>query len=115
MNSYSKTFFKLFTCYRDRLPNYNGLEINMDTKIVNTNIIRKIKYLGVYIDPYLKWNYHIDFVVTKLRCHLSKFNFFKEILDTKQMQCNKKIVNKNCILEKVYLPNKLSFSGNSDL
>lgn len=71
-----------FTCYKERLPNYNALAINIDIKIVNINMIDKVKYLGVYVDPNLNWNYHISFVVTSL---LGKFKFFKDVLNTEHV------------------------------
>ncbi|KAJ8947516.1 hypothetical protein NQ318_004993 [Aromia moschata] len=45
-----------------------------------------VKYLGVTIDNYLRWDNHINNVVETLRTIIYKFKYIKQILDKKTMK-----------------------------
>ena len=58
----SKTEMLLF-----RHPN-KKINYNLKIKIEGRKLLpsKFVKYLGIYIDPYLKWNHHIDVIAPKL-------------------------------------------------
>jgi len=50
--------------------NCNMIECNCNAKIHRTN---KIKYLGIVVDGYLRWDKHIELLVKRLKCLLYVF------------------------------------------
>lgn len=48
--------------------------------------VKEIKYLGIKIDTFLKWNLHIEMVVSKLRRLIHKFYQLREILNQKLLR-----------------------------
>ena len=51
-------------------------------KILKTS---KIKYLGIFFDPYLKWNHHIEYVVNKIRKMFYKFYLLRAWLPRRSL------------------------------
>lgn len=45
--------------------------------------VASIKYLGIYLDQYLKWNTHTDYINNKIRKLIYKFRQLKNILTVK--------------------------------
>lgn len=84
--NYTKTFFMPFSCYSDRLPHYKQLQIDLGKQTIKIDMTEKMKYLGIIIDSHLRWNYHIDHIVKKLRSMLSKFKYLRDILDIEQLR-----------------------------
>lgn len=78
-----KTMYLPFALYINGLPNYNTLKIGGTQSIQMTN---SIKYLGVTLDPHLRWNEHIKSVTHKLRCILFRFKQLKKYLSTFQLR-----------------------------
>ena len=70
-----KSCFVPFGCYRDSLPDFEGINLN----IYNKNIVLKrqnvIRYLGVEIDGNLRWEEHIRKIRKKIR--YLPFAFYK--------------------------------------
>ena len=58
----SKTEMLLFRGHRKKI-NYN-LKIKLNGRIIHPSDV--VKYLGIYIDSHLNWNYHTNITVTKL-------------------------------------------------
>lgn len=73
-----KTKYLPFAAYESGLPHMGNLEFEDGTSIPEAE---HIKYLGITIDRHLKWNKHIDILVAKLRCLLTKFKHLKKHLD----------------------------------
>ena len=44
--------------------NYDEISINVNG--LKLSLVDKIKYLGMHIDKYLTWNYHVQYLSTKL-------------------------------------------------
>ena len=56
-----KTVFITVGCYANSLPN----DISI---VINGKKIKRVsykKYLGIQIDCYLRWDYHIDYIIKK--------------------------------------------------
>ena len=54
-----------------------------EIKIYKTDMV---KYLGVYIDKYLRWDKHVEYVTTKLRKLIYKFLQLRQILNRKTLK-----------------------------
>lgn len=80
--NYNKTFYLPLTSYNCNLPNFNRLEIIQENKTIHINATEKVKYLGIYIDCHLRWQYQVQNVLQKARGLLHKFKQIKEILKT---------------------------------
>jgi Reverse transcriptase (RNA-dependent DNA polymerase) len=85
--NFEKTFFMPFASSTATLPNFTDLKFVVSKKNEIT-ITRKenIKYLGIIIDCYLRWNYHIDYVVKKVRSLAYLFKFCTKIFDALGMR-----------------------------
>lgn len=70
-----KTKFMLFSNSSTVLPEYRTLNVEDDFTIHSAD---HIKYLGVILDPYLRWNFQVDNVVKKIRKMIPRFRFFRE-------------------------------------
>lgn len=84
--NWSKTCYIPFTLYKDRLPEYNCLEVKTDDDHFFINSSNRVKYLGVYVDTHLKWDYQVQYLKQKLRGLLFRFKKLKCILDTHHMK-----------------------------
>ena len=70
------------------LPNYNDIKIHkyncyQITKCISSNTIQRtnnITYLDIFIDQYLKWNTHINFINNKIRNTIYKFKQLKSLI-----------------------------------
>lgn len=84
-----KTFFVPFSVISASLPNYTQLTLHkINCVYFNycscTKIISKtnaIKYLGIYLDSHLKWDFHVTYLCKKLRFMLPYFKEFRHILN----------------------------------
>lgn len=79
--NFNKTFFLPFCNYKSSLPPYQFITIRNTFRISSST---HIKYLGVFIDSHLRWDFHINYLVKKLRIILFKFYQLKNRLDLKQ-------------------------------
>lgn len=83
----SKTKYMTFTCHNYNLPTFDN--ILLQTSNGNSLVIEpttSIKYLGVTIDTYLKWDIHIEILIKKLRGILFRFKLLKQVLDIKNLR-----------------------------
>lgn len=48
--------------------------------------VNEIKYLGITIDCYLRWDKHLRNLTQKIRSLLAKFKYFKQLLNIKQLR-----------------------------
>lgn len=78
--NYKKTVYLPFASLEPDLPNY---AINVH-KNANIQPAKQIKYLGMMIDPHLRWDNYINYVVQKLRYVLYKFKHISYHLQYKQ-------------------------------
>ena len=76
-----KAVFITFGCYANSLPNDISIVIN-GKKIKRVSYT---KYLGTQIDCYLRWEYHIDYVIKKTKYLLFVFYKIKEFMTVKQL------------------------------
>lgn len=88
----TKTKFITYSTSAADLPAQNQIKIhqnqnclsNSDSNLCNCNseVLRTnhIKYLGVEMDQHLKWDFHINNLLSKLRKLIFKFNQLKNIL-----------------------------------
>ena len=79
----NKTNFMAFTCYKDTshaLQNITMHKINCSNECKDCpnkkTRVKKLKYLGIYIDQNLKWQKHIEMTCKKLRCVIYKLKRF---------------------------------------
>lgn len=80
--NYNKTFYLPLTSYSRHLPNFNKLEITQGNKIIHINAAEKVKYLGVYVDCHLRWQFQVQNILQKARGLLYKFKQLRQILMT---------------------------------
>lgn len=81
-----KTIFVPFHCNISTTPFFNTINI---TSLKQDYLLRSVdntKYLGVYIDRYMKWDTHIQHTCKKIRMLLSKFKYLSTILTFQQMR-----------------------------
>lgn len=83
--NYAKTYYVPFTSYRTNLPDYHTLDIELENTEVHIQCAQKVKYLGIYIDSYLRWDAHTNYVTNKLRTLLHKFKYLAQILNITQL------------------------------
>ena len=81
-----KTYYMPFTSYSSYLPDYDCLDINYNSELIRIQAAAKLKYLGIIIDPHLKWGDHITFIIKKLRFVLYKIKYVKNLLEPKQLK-----------------------------
>lgn len=85
-----KTVCLAFSIYSDKQPTNFELRVHEDncnnsphcscSKIKNEE---KVKYLGVMVDKFLRWNIHVTYLLTKLRYLLFVFRKLKRIVSQK--------------------------------
>lgn len=79
--NFEKTKYIPFSCNKSKIPHYKNIEIQINKQTFKINEVNHIKYLGITIDRFLKWDIHINILVKKLRQILFKFKQLKKILD----------------------------------
>lgn len=84
--NFEKTNFLPFTCYADTLPSFDTLTFHSEQNSIVIKSTKNIKYLGVYIDNHLRWDYHVDYLTKKLRSLNSKFRVYRDILGEKHLK-----------------------------
>lgn len=86
--NFDKTYYIPFTSYASNLPTFNNLDFNNSCGCQNIKISNasSLRYLGIYLDPHLKWKTHTDYVTRKLRSLLHKFKYLKCILNTTHLK-----------------------------
>ncbi|CAH1099726.1 unnamed protein product [Psylliodes chrysocephalus] len=80
-----KTKYMPFTCNACCLPSYNQLTIATRGHHYALESVAEIKYLGVYIDNHLKWEYHKNYTIKKLQGILYKFKYLKKHLPVQNL------------------------------
>ncbi|KAJ8967703.1 hypothetical protein NQ317_004203 [Molorchus minor] len=70
----------------NNLPPYQILQIGDLNKAIDITSAEKVKYLGIYIDRHLKWDFQIRSMVQKLRGLLYKFVQLKQILNISHLK-----------------------------
>lgn len=81
-----KTHFMPFTCFSNTLPSFDKLEIKCSNEQMEITSAKNVKYLGIIIDPHLRWNFQINNLIMKLRCLLSKFKYLKIFLSVSHLK-----------------------------
>lgn len=84
--NFEKTKFVPFAIKKNRLPNLQPLKIACETRLIEIQPAREIKYLGITIDCLLKWDTHINNVIKKIRSLLPKFKYLRGFLDTIELK-----------------------------
>lgn len=84
--NFQKTFFLPFTSYKSSLPKYESINLKInDAEIIEIKSKASIKYLGIYIDSFLKWDVHTQYIIKKLRSLLYLIKNLKEILKLEEL------------------------------
>lgn len=84
--NYNKTHYLPITSLAGNLPNYKSLQIRDGDKVLEIASAEKVKYLGIYIDQHLRWQFHIQALVQKLRGLIYKFRQLKQVLNIKELR-----------------------------
>lgn len=79
----SKTNYLPFYLYETSAPPFDELVINDHLRIVPAN---EVKYLGIIIDPKMKWDLHINYTSNKIRKLIFRFKCLKEFLNYQQIK-----------------------------
>ena len=58
-----KTVYMNFGCYKNSFP----INLNININGINIKQVDHFKYLGIYFDSNLKWNYHIKYIINKTK------------------------------------------------
>lgn len=78
----NKTKIVPFTSYKKYLPTYKSISVeNCDVTLANS-----VKYLGIFIDSFLKWDEHVKLIKNKLRGIIYKFYLCRNILSLNQLK-----------------------------
>lgn len=72
-----KTAYITFGCYSDSLP--QQIEIKIDSE--NLNRVRETKYLGIIFDENVKWNKHIEYLISKTKYLIFIFSKITTFMD----------------------------------
>lgn len=85
--NFKKSNIIYFSNYKNRQPTEKDMNVYLSHRhqywtVLNTE---SIKYLGLLIDPFLRWNLHIQSLTKKLRSLIYMFKKLKEILNNKQL------------------------------
>ncbi|CAH1998295.1 unnamed protein product [Acanthoscelides obtectus] len=84
--NYSKTHFLPFGSYARHLPNYTNFSFNINDQKMQINRVPNIKYLGVVLDPHLRWDTHVNYILKKLRFVSYKIKYLGNILTEKYLR-----------------------------
>ena len=79
-----KTQYLPFAMHARGLPNFNSLKIGDSQLLQMAN--NSIKYLGVILDPHLRWDKHVNSITNKIRCILFKFKELQKFLPRSQLR-----------------------------
>ncbi|KAK9887096.1 hypothetical protein WA026_020040 [Henosepilachna vigintioctopunctata] len=74
-----------FASYRDGLPNFNRLEIELNNTIFIVSSADVIKYLGITIDSHLRWDEHSDNIIKKIRSLFVKFKQLRNVCEESEL------------------------------
>lgn len=88
-----KSNYMCFTLNKRTYPCYNTIKIHTSNchELSNCNCSQKIslvpktKYLGLYFDSHMKWQYHVEYITTKLRKMYYKFYQIRDWLPKKNL------------------------------
>lgn len=76
-----KSTYVAFSITSANRPEFNFVEVpNVTEPLKETNFT---KYLGVYIDRYLRWDQHVTYLCNKIRYLIHKFYILRKILTKK--------------------------------
>lgn len=78
--NFDKTVFLPITSYKNKLPQYNTLQIINHNKMITLKRTENVKYLGIIIDCHLRWNDHVNNTVNTIRTFLGRFRYLAKIL-----------------------------------
>lgn len=84
--NFKKTMFLPVSCNKSTLPDFDKLIINNHGNIIEILTTEKVKYLGVTLDSFLRWNFHGLNIVSVLRTIIFKFKYLRNILDLPQIK-----------------------------
>lgn len=84
--NYDKTYFLPISSYSNNLPNYQTIDIQDQNNTISIRSTKKVKYLGIYIDCHLRWNYQIQSIMQKLRGLAYKFKQIKPFMEIKHLK-----------------------------
>ena len=84
--NFSKTHYIPFTSYSRHLPDFDSLSISTNNINIVISSVRSIKYLGIMIDCHLKWDIHINYLISKLRYTTYRFKYLSRLLSINQMR-----------------------------
>lgn len=89
----NKTNFLAFSLIVGGQPVKNTLKIHspfcktlLNCNCPNIHKVKHIKYLGLYVDCYLRWNVHTEYLTNRLKCLIFKFYQLRCILDNKNLR-----------------------------
>lgn len=74
----SKTTFLPFTSYKTNLPDYETIKIDQNFIISRA---KHVRYLGVIMDGHLRWDKHIQHLISKTRFLVTRFAHLRDYLE----------------------------------
>lgn len=84
--NFQKTNYIPFTNNKSTAPPFNFITIHNEGKEYRIPAVDKIKYLGIVIDKYLRWDLQVKYVAEKLRFLLYKFRLLRNILNDRELR-----------------------------
>ncbi|CAH1978922.1 unnamed protein product [Acanthoscelides obtectus] len=84
--NYSKTHFLPFGSYAKHLPSYTNFSFNINDQKMQINRVPNIKYLGVVLDPHLRRDIHVNYILKKVRFVSYKIKYLGNILTEKYLR-----------------------------
>lgn len=82
--NFEKTRYLPFASYSSSLPNFNVLSVRQcGLHILSAE---SISYLGVILDNHLRWNFHIEKLIMKIRSLLPMFRNLRHLLNVTQLK-----------------------------
>lgn len=76
-----KTKYIAFSLTNANRPDYSSIVVN-DRQV---NEVSHMKYLGIVVDRFLKWQPHVDYLSNKIRTLIHKFYILREILSLRTL------------------------------
>lgn len=80
-----KTSYLPFTSYESSQPDLGPLKID-DQEYIHESTEGHIKYLGIYIDKHMRWDYHCEHLAKKLRGLLHTFRYLRKQMNSEQLK-----------------------------
>lgn len=74
-----KTCYVAFSLTSANRPHFSGITLGGR----EINEVQSVRYLGVYIDQFIKWHFHTDFLAGKIRRMIHKFYILRSFLSKK--------------------------------